>query len=183
MAAFIPTALIGFVLYRLMKDIFFAYPLITVYALGIGGVLLIFLEYFFSKSANPYTRLENLSIKKSLIIGVAQSVSIVPGVSRAAATIIAGIAVGLSREAAVEFSFLLAVPTIFAATILDLFKSGFAFTPEELVLLVIGFFGACITAIVAVRIFHTFVKKKSLTIFGIYRILLALLFLVMMRRS
>lgn len=121
-------------------------------------------------------KIEELSYKKAFIIGIFQSLSVIPGVSRAAATIVGAMSVGLSRKAAVEFSFLLAVPTMAGATGLDLVKSSFNFSKAEWGILGVGFVGAFITALIAVKFFLRFIERHTFVLFGIYRIVLAVLF-------
>lgn len=171
-AAFIPTALTGFLFYKVIKDIFFEDLRITVWALFVGGIVLILVEKILYKKENKLT-LNNLSLKKSILIGLMQSVSIIPGVSRAAATIVGGRILGLNRTDSLEFSFLLAVPTILAASAYDLFRHGFTFNQNELLLLAVGFSGAFISAYLTVKFFLNFVKSNSLAVFGVYRILIA----------
>ncbi|MBI2034308.1 MAG: undecaprenyl-diphosphatase, partial [Candidatus Levybacteria bacterium] len=124
------------------------------------------------------SEIEKITTKQAFFIGLCQSVSIVPGVSRAAASIIGGLFVGAKRKTAVEFSFLLAVPTMLAATGLDLIKSDFSFSGNEYGLLAIGFLGSFIVAIGAVKFLLQFVQTHTFIPFGIYRIILSILFLL-----
>src|SRR5439155_1724888 len=110
----------------------------------------------------------------ALAIGMFQTFSIIPGVSRAAATIIGGLLMGLSREEAVEFSFFLAIPTMIAATGLDLVKTKAAFSGNEFILLGVGFLGAFFTALIAIKVFLKFLKTHSFIPFGVYRVMVAL---------
>lgn len=175
--AFIPTALIGFALYRIVKDVLLENPLITVASLLIGGILLIFLEKIHHAKDSHTSSINKLTIKQSFLIGLAQSVSIIPGVSRSAATILGGMFLGAKREVAVEFSFLLAVPTMLAATGYDLVKSDFSFSGSEWGLIAVGFIGSFITALLVIKWFLKFVQKNTFVAFGVYRIILALIFL------
>lgn len=177
-AAFIPTAIVGLVFYDLIKEVFFENILITVVALLTGGVLLILIEKFNKPQQSNNETIEQLSLKQSFLIGLAQSISVVPGTSRAASTIIGGLLVGLKRKAAVEFSFILAIPTMMAATGLDLIKSEFNFSSKELMILAVGFIGSFITALLVIRWFIKFVQTNNFFWFGVYRIILALLFLI-----
>ncbi len=184
-AAFIPTAIIGFLLYDFIKAVLFENILITIAALFIGGILLIVIEKlpFFRHSredGNPkIDSIEKLSLRQSFLIGVAQAVSVIPGTSRAAASVVGGMLVGASRKTAVEFSFLLAIPTIAAATFLDLVKSDFNFSSNEVLLSGVGFIGSFITALVVVKWFIKYVQTNNLFWFGVYRIILALVFLLL----
>lgn len=183
-AAFVPTGIVGLLLYKFIKNYLIGNTAVVLWSLFIGGIFLIVWEKFFQREISPNPSLlkrgtsqfENLSYRKAFIIGLFQSLSVVPGVSRAAGTIVGGMIVGLNRRAAVEFSFLLAVPTMAAATGLDLLKSGFSFNSNEWVLLGIGFAGAFITALITVKYFLKFVEKHTFVPFGVYRIVLALIF-------
>lgn len=174
-AAFVPTAVVGFTLYPFIKDVLLENTGITLLALFIGGILLIAIEFFY-KGKETTNALEDISVKQAFLVGIAQSCSVVPGVSRAAATIMGGLFTGMNRKTAVEFSFLLAIPTMAAATGLDLVKTGFTFTESEWIVLVVGFMGSFITALFAIKYFLQFIQKNTFIPFGIYRIVLALLF-------
>ena len=121
--AFLPTVVIGFVLYPFIKSFLLGSSSVTLWALFLGGIVLILLEKFLPNLHIPHSDLREPTYKQAFLIGIFQSFSIIPGVSRAAATIMGGLLTGLNREMAVEFSFLLAVPTMFAATIFDIYKS------------------------------------------------------------
>jgi undecaprenyl-diphosphatase len=174
--AFIPTAIVGLVLYKFIKDVLLGNPWIVIWSLGIGGILLMLLEKFQKEKQTKMT------IFHAFLIGCAQSLSVIPGVSRAAATIVGARLLGMKREAAVEFSFLLAIPTMAAATGLDLLKNGKHFTGGQYELLAIGFIGAFVTALVTVKWFIGFVKTHTFIPFAIYRILAAVAFYVFVLR-
>jgi undecaprenyl-diphosphatase len=182
--AFLPTAIVGLVFYEYIKMYLLGNTAVVLWALFTGGVVLIVWEKLINKQDSAGVKgqggvdksIEELRFRRAFIIGVFQSLAVVPGVSRSAATIIGGVSVGLSRRAAVEFSFLLALPTMFAATGLDLVKSSFSFSSSEWGILAVGFAGAFVTAIVAVKFFLNFVEKHTFVPFGVYRILLALVF-------
>lgn len=175
MIAFLPTGIIGLALYQLIKNVFLGNSDLTLIALFLGGVLLIVFERFYKEEESSLDSIDQISYKQAFLIGLCQSLAIIPGVSRAGATIIGGMFFGLKRQTAVEFSFLLAIPTMAAATGLDLLKSNFSFTPQEYLLLLVGLIGSFITAIFAVKFLVNFVKSHTFTVFGIYRILLALI--------
>lgn len=181
-SAFLPTAIVGLVLYRFIKDFLLTNELITVISLFIGGILLIGLEYWHKEKEGHKEDIAQLSYKQCLLIGACQSVSIVPGVSRAAATIIGGLFVGLKRKAAVEFSFFLAIPTMFAASGLDLVQSRLQFSAQEVSLLVISFIVSFLVAALAIKFLLTFIKNHSFVPFGIYRIILAVLYFLFVLR-
>lgn len=179
LVAFIPTAVVGFFAYPLIKGVLLGSSVVTLVALFAGGVVLILIEMFFKQQNKNIPA--GVSYKQALIIGSFQSISIVPGVSRAAATIVGGLTVGLSRSEATEFSFLLAVPTMVAATALDLFKSRNLFSSADFVQLGLGTLFSFFFALIAVRFLINFVKKHNFTVFGIYRIILALLFWLLIK--
>ncbi len=174
--AFIPTAVVGFVLYPFIKSYLLGSTQVTVISLFVGGVILI----LFEKCHRPFNP-RPLTIKHYFLIGVFQSFSVVPGVSRAAATIIGGLLMGLNREKATEFSFLLAVPTMIAASFLDVYKSREIIMSGNLAALTVGTLFSFIFAIIAVKFLIGYVKKHSFTVFGVYRIILALLFWLLVK--
>ncbi len=172
--ALAPTLVVGLVLYPFIKTVLLENTTVTVSALFIGGIMLLVAEKFFKN--RPGVSAGFMPLKTALGIGAFQALSVVPGVSRAAATIVGGMLLGLPRGKAVEFSFLLAVPTMLAATSLDLVKHGGEFSSQQVYLIVVGAGIAWITAIVTVRFFVKFVQKHTLVPFAIYRILLAAAF-------
>lgn len=185
--AFIPTAIVGLLLYRIVKSYLLGSVQVVVWALLAGGVFLIAFELVrrwrrgsdASLDSTTATReLEAMSYGKAFAIGMFQAIAIVPGVSRAAATIVGGLVLGLSRTAIVEFSFMLAVPTMAAAVGLDLIKSGHSFTVHESGMLALGFAVAFVSALAAVRFLLRFVKGHTFIPFGIYRIVIAVAFLL-----
>jgi undecaprenyl-diphosphatase len=180
--AFVPTAIVGLVLYKFIKTVLLGNPWIVVWSLGIGGILLIILEKFHKEKTEHKDEINTMSYPQAFIIGVFQSLSIIPGVSRAAATIVGALLIGMKRKPAVEFSFMLAIPTMAAATGLDLVKSSRHFTGSQYELLAIGFMGAFITAFITVKWFIGFVKTHTFIPFAIYRILAALAFYVFVLR-
>ncbi len=176
--AFLPTGIIGFLLYKTVKEFLLGNQIVTLLALFVGGILLIILEKVYREKENHVSSIDQISGKQAFLIGLCQSVSIIPGVSRAAATIFGGMFLGLKRTTAVEFSFLLAIPTMAAATGLDLIKSNFSFTVNEYSLLAVGLAGSFITALLAVKFLLKFIQTHTFIPFGIYRIFLAILFWV-----
>ena len=178
--AFLPTAIIGLIVYKFVKKYLLGNITVVLWSLLIGGVILIAFELFRKSRNRPDTthELESITYRQALIIGLFQSIAIIPGVSRSAATIVGGLSLGISREAIVEFSFMLAIPTMAAATGLDIIKSGHSFTGHESMLLLIGLAVAFVSAIFAVKFLLRFVKNHTFTSFGIYRIVIALAFLL-----
>jgi undecaprenyl-diphosphatase len=171
--AFIPSGIIGFLLYKIFKQYLLGNPFIVVVSLFIGGIILLCIERFLKPKQKT---ISELTIPQAFFIGIFQTISMIPGVSRSAATIVGGLFAGLSKNEAVEFSFLLAVPTMVAATGYDLIKSSIHFSSWEVQMLCVGFTIAFVTALIAVKTFVTFVQKHSFNVFGAYRIILALLY-------
>lgn len=179
--AFIPTAIVGFTLYPLIKGVLLGSSSITLNALFWGGVALIGVEWFLRKSIKHKAESIEPTYKQALIIGTFQSFSVVPGVSRAAATIVGGLLTGLDRETATEFSFLLAVPTMMAATGYDIWKSRHMITSGGFLTLFVGTVLSFFFAILAIKFLIEYIKKHNFTMFGVYRIVLAILFWVFVK--
>lgn len=184
-AAFIPTAIVGFVLYKIIKAYLIGNIAVVLAALFVGGLVLVCFEYYLNKKKSLLENigqkdLKSISYKEAAIIGLAQAAAVVPGVSRSAATIVGGLALGMSREAIVEFSFLLAVPTILAATFLDIISSYSQFSADQFGLLSLGFVTAFVTAIVGIKFLLDFVKNRNFVAFGVYRMLLVVIFIAFM---
>jgi undecaprenyl-diphosphatase len=176
--AFLPTAIIGFTAYGFIKTYLFN-PYVVSVSLILGGILLILLNRKIEESVSQTTELEDLSYKNSFLIGLIQCISMIPGVSRAAATIIGGIFNGFNKKQAIEFSFLLAVPTMFAATGYDLLKTSWILDTYQIKLLAVGLLVSFISAWLAVKWFLKVIEKYSFSIFGWYRIAIGILFLVL----
>ncbi len=177
--AFIPTGVVGLVLYKIIKVYLIGNIAVVLWALAIGGVLMIIFERF-PRSGEGVTDISALTYKQCLAVGLCQSVAVIPGVSRSAATIVGGLMLGVSREAIVKFSFLLAVPTMVAATGFDILKNYTLFDGSSIGVLVVGFFAAFVTAIIAIKFLLSFVRNHTFTGFGVYRIALVLFCLLAM---
>lgn len=173
--AFLPSALVGATLYPLIRRMLES-ELVVVGALFLGGIVIILFERFGPNNENDTGTEQPMTMRQALLVGVAQACAVIPGVSRSGATIIGGLAFGLSRTAITEFSFLLAVPTMAAATGYDLWKNASAFSMDDFGVLAAGFVVSFLVAWVAVKSFLRFVRSHSFEIFGWYRILVALLF-------
>jgi len=173
--AFLPTAVAGFLAYKLVK-ILLGSPMVVVWSLLVGGILLIVLEK--AHRGRPETRREvsDISFCQAFLIGLIQSVSMIPGVSRSAATILPGLLMGISRKAIVEFSFLLAVPTMAAATGYDLLKNYQQYSVEQFDVLAVGFIVSFVMALFAIKALLGYIRRHTFVAFGIYRIGLAIAF-------
>ncbi|MGI5827219.1 MAG: undecaprenyl-diphosphate phosphatase [Patescibacteria group bacterium] len=181
-AATIPTAILGLVLYEVVKNLLMeSLPLIAG-SLFIGGIIIILFERWYArKKPTPQSKskeVNDISYKQAVILGATQSLAMVPGVSRSGATIIGGLALGISRHNIVEFSFLLAIPTMIGATALDIYKSPNLFTSDQLAVWLVGFITAFITAVIGVKFLIRYVQRNDFQGFAWYRVILgALIFL------
>ena len=174
--AFIPTGILGFLLHKIVKKFLLHDTTVVLWSLLAGGIFLIVFERFHKEKDSHGSSFADISYPKAVLIGLCQSLAMVPGVSRSAATIVGGLAVGLKRKMIVEFSFLLAIPTLLAATALDLLKSSRVFSGSEWQLLGVGALVSFIVAIFSIKFFLRYIQKYDFTLFGVYRIAVALLF-------
>ncbi|MCF8245361.1 MAG: undecaprenyl-diphosphate phosphatase [Saprospiraceae bacterium] len=175
--AFLPSAVLGFLFYKIIKTYLFNHWVVAI-SLIVGGIVLIILDKRMKPSIEQTAdELVNVSFKQAFYIGCFQVFSMVPGVSRAAATIIGGMTNGLSKKSAAEFSFLLAVPTMAAASGYDLLKFEGTISGDQWTMIGIGFVVAFLTAIVAVKWFVKLLDKHGFAGFGWYRIVIGVLFL------
>lgn len=180
--AFIPTGILGILFYKLIKALFTADILVAVMLAGVGFILILLERYWKKHPITKNLTIMTLSTKQLLTIGLFQSLSMIPGVSRAAATIVGGMIMGLSRVDAVEFSFLLAVPTMAAATGLDLIKNIHVITQGgNVTILGVGFIISWIVALYVIQAFLKWVKHATFTSFGVYRICVSLLYVLIVR--
>jgi undecaprenyl-diphosphatase len=179
LTAFFPTAVLGLIFYKVIKQFFMESQLIVLGALFFGGIFLIIFELVYRQRADALSEIEDISYSKCFAIGLFQSVAFIPGVSRAAATIIGGLVLGLKRKTIVEFSFLLAVPTMLAATVLDLVNCAGTFSLNQFIFLAVGFISSFIMAMLGIKFLLFLIKNHSFIPFGIYRIILSALFLLL----
>ena len=177
-AAFIPTGIIGLLAYPLVKSQFMDSFWLIASALGLGGLFLIWFERYYHKKKVKSGGLEQISYQQACLIGLCQALAIIPGISRSAATIVGGLALGLKRSTIVEFSFLLALPTMLAATGLDLVKSTWSFGRPEIMALSIGLVMAFITAWLSVKWLLRFIERHNFRSFGWYRLALAIIVVI-----
>ncbi|MSR87516.1 undecaprenyl-diphosphatase UppP [Candidatus Peribacteria bacterium] len=177
-AAFVPTAVIGFLLHGVVKSLLGNTDVVLL-ALFLGGIVLLVFERFTPTGRAQSIR--EMTVTQAFLIGICQSVALVPGVSRSAATIVGGEFLGVSRKTAVEFSFLLAIPTMAAATGYDVLKSAGEFTSADVLSLAIGFVLSFLVALAAVKWFVGYIQRNSFAAFGVYRIVIALAFFLFLR--
>ena len=166
--AFLPVAVVGFLLRHQIKELFSVSVVATMFI--VGGVIFLITEKVIKGKKASVEQLENLSFKQALWIGLAQVFALIPGTSRAGSTIVGALFAGLSRKASAEFSFLLALPVMMAASGYDLLSNYKAFSGEQLLPLLVGFVVAFASAFVAMKLFMAFLDKFTFVAFGWYRI-------------
>ena len=171
--AFLPTAAVGFLLEKVIKNILFESMPTILTSLFIGGIVIILFERLHMEHDDSTKEITAMTPMQAFWIGCFQSLAVVPGVSRSAATVLGGEAVGLTRKTSVDFSFLLAAPTMAAATALEIFHARHEFTSANLTFLSVGFVVSFIVALLAIRWLLAFVKHHSFAPFGVYRIVIA----------
>jgi len=173
--AFLPAAILGFLFHKTIKAYLFS-PVTVAVALVVGGIVILWAE-----RRNHNIRLEevdDLNWRDALAVGCAQCLALIPGTSRAGATIIGGLLFGLSRRAATEFSFFLAIPTMFAATLYDLYKSRGDLSSADVPLFSVGFVVAFFSALVVVRALLVYIGKHDFSAFAWYRIVFGVVVLL-----
>ena len=175
--ASLPAAIIGLPFDDLLDTLFYNYQTVAV-TLILYGVLFILVENSHRGKRPRVTRFDQLSYPMAAMIGVFQILALIPGTSRSGATILGAVLLGASRYVAAEFSFFLAIPVMFGASLLKLVKFGFAFQTMELVLLLVGMATAFVVSILAIRFLMGYIKKKDFKGFGYYRIVLGILVLL-----
>ncbi len=174
--AFLPTGILGFLLYKLVKSFF--QPSLVSYMLIAGGIAFIIIERHLKDRPASVAAIEDISYRQAFAIGLIQSLSMVPGVSRSGATIMGGLLTGLNRKDATEFSFLLALPTMLAATVYDLYKYHAVFNLGDWQNILLGFITSFIFGVIGIKVLLKFITSHTFVPFGIYRIVVGILFLV-----
>lgn len=174
--AFLPAVVIGVLAVDFIKQVLFS-PLVVAFALIIGGLIIFAVE---AREYKPKTiEATDISLKQAILVGFAQCVAMIPGTSRSGATIIGGMLSGLSRKAATEFSFFLAMPTMLGAATYDLFRNANVLTSNNLVSISVGFIAAFIAALLVVKALVKFVEKHTLRVFAWYRVLLGIFLFIL----
>ncbi|HSQ43376.1 MAG TPA: undecaprenyl-diphosphate phosphatase [Ginsengibacter sp.] len=178
--AVVPALVIGFLFSSKIDELLESSTTVAITMLA-GGIILLFIDNVFK---NPVIHNEQeVSYTKGFIIGIWQCIAMIPGVSRSAASIIGGMQQKLTRSAAAEFSFFLAVPTMLAATVYKIFKyikQYGAFTSDQIKILTIGNIVAFVVALLAIKFFITMLKKYGFRMWGVYRVLVGIILLIML---
>ena len=174
--AFIPIGLLGLLFHQQIKELF---TLTTVaWMFIIGGIIFLIMEALYTEGTHRTRKLEDLTLRQAFWIGIAQAFALIPGTSRAGASIVGAIAVGLDRKTAAEFSFLLALPVLLAASGFDLIKHHQEFINTSWQPLIVGFIVAFIVAYAVMSLFIRFLESFTFRAFGWYRILFGILLLI-----
>lgn len=175
--ACLPAAVIGLLLDDWMNEHFYNSTVVAV-ALIVYGILFIIVEWRHKGKEPKVTDLNRLTYRTAFLIGVFQVLSLIPGTSRSGSTILGGLLLGASRYVATEFTFFLAIPVMFGASLLKIVKFGLSFTGLEAAVLLTGMVVAFLVSIVAIKFLISYIKNNSFTAFGIYRIVLGALVLI-----
>ncbi len=178
-AAFLPLAVIGFLLKDWIKMLFEQHHTIA-WMFIVGGIIFIIVEYFHKEEEATAIEVEDLTWRQAMIIGFGQVLSLVPGTSRAGSTIIAGMLSGVSRKASTEFSFLLAIPVMMAVSGYDLLKHYHEFMGADLTAFAVGFVVAFVVAYATIKLLIVFLQRFTFVAFGIYRILFGIMLLMIL---
>lgn len=176
--AFIPVGAVGFLFHRQIKALFHVEVVATMFI--IGGLVFLALEYFYKEKSVTVRDVEDLSYRQALWIGIAQVFALIPGTSRAGSTIIGALLVGLDRKASAEFSFLLALPVMAAASGFDLLRHYRDFSDSDMLVLSVGFVVSFFVAYLTMKLFIKFLERFTFVGFGIYRIAFGLLLLFLL---
>jgi undecaprenyl-diphosphatase len=172
--AVIPTGVIGLTVYKAIKGYLMGSITVILLTLLVGGIALIVFERFRQEDDRDVD-FQEITYRKAFLIGLFLAIAVIPGVSRSAATIVGGSLLGVSKRTIVEFSFMLAVPTMLAASGLELIKIRSALQ-GNMGVLAVGFVVSFITAIIAIKSFLAYLKRRDFSLFGWYRVALALVF-------
>ena len=176
--ACLPAAVVGLLFDDQLNELFYN-PLTVAIALIVFGVLFIFIENYNKGKETKINSLSEITYNTALIIGIFQLIAAVfPGTSRSGATIVGALLIEVSRTVAAEFTFFLAIPVMFGASLLKLVKFGFAFTTAELLLLVIGMLVAFVVSMLTIKFLMSYIKKHDFKAFGWYRIILGIIVLI-----
>ncbi len=174
--AFVPIGIMGFLFHEQIKALFTLETVAWLFI--IGGVIFLIMERFYDNNQNRVQNIDNISLSQSIWIGLAQMLALIPGASRAGASIVGGIVVGLDRKTSAEFSFLLALPVLLAASSFDLIKNYSEFAGSSWMPLLVGFIMSYIAAYFTMKVFLKFLERFTFNAFGIYRIVFGSVLLI-----
>jgi undecaprenyl-diphosphatase len=173
--AFLPLAIVGFLLKDYIKILFSVEVVATMFI--IGGIIFLIVERFYTEKEHSVKDIEDITYKQAIVIGFIQILSLIPGTSRAGATIIGGLLVGLNRQISASFSFLLAIPVMGAVSAYDMLKHYSEFENANLTPFLIGFIVSFVVAYITIKLFLSFLNRFTFVAFGIYRIIFGIILL------
>jgi undecaprenyl-diphosphatase len=176
--AFLPLAIVGFIFKDVIKSLFTVHTVAWMFI--IGGIIFLIVEHFYKEKESHVNDVEDVSYKQALWVGFAQIFSLIPGTSRAGATIIGGLLTGLDRKTSSDFSFLLAIPVMAAVSGYDLLKHYKDFADVNIGAFIVGFVVAFVVAYITVKLFLVFIQKFTFVPFGIYRIVFGIILLIIL---
>ena len=179
LVACLPAAIIGLPFNDKIDELFYNAPTVAI-MLIVYGIAFIIVEKLHKGKEFKINDISSITFKTAALIGIFQVLALIPGTSRSGATIVGAMIIGVGITAAAEFTFYLAIPVMFGASLLKLIKFGFAFTTAEAAALILGMIAAFVVSIIAIRFLMGYIKKHDFTVFGWYRIVLGILVLVMM---
>lgn len=179
LVACLPAAIIGLPLDDKIDELFFNAPTVAIMLIAYGIAFIIVEKLHKGKNFKINSSGE-ITFKTAALIGIFQVLALIPGTSRSGATIVGAMIIGVGRTTAAEFTFYLAIPVMFGASLLKLLKFGFAFTAPEVAALLLGMVVAFAVSIIAIKFLMNYIKKHDFTVFGWYRIVLGVLVLIMM---
>ena len=177
LVAFLPLAIVGFIFKDIIKELFTVNTVAIMFI--VGGVVFLIVEKFYQEKESHTSDVEAVSYKQAFLVGIAQIFSLIPGTSRAGATIIGGMLLKMDRKTSAEFSFLLAIPVMGAVTAYDLLKHYHEFADANWSAFIIGFVVAFVVAYITIKLFLVFLQRFTFVAFGIYRIIFGVLLLVL----
>jgi len=174
--AFLPLAAIGYIFKDQIKALFTVETVAWMFI--VGGIIFLIVEYFYEEKESHVSEVEEVTFMQAIWVGIAQVFALIPGTSRAGATIIGGLLVGLDRKTSAEFSFLLAIPVMAAVSGYDLLKHYQDFADANWGAFIIGFVTAFVVAYITIKLFLAFIQRFTFVAFGIYRIIFGIILLM-----
>jgi undecaprenyl-diphosphatase len=175
--SFFPLGLVGLLFHKQIKSFFTIEVVAPMFI--IGGIVFLIVEYFYKEQDHYVSEVEAITYRQSIWIGVAQVFALVPGTSRAGSTIIGALLTGVNRKTSAEYSFLLAIPVMIAASGFDLYKNHQEFSNANWTVLIVGFVVSFLVAVITIKLFLHVLNKFTFRGFGIYRIIFGLLLLTL----
>lgn len=176
LVAFFPIAIVGYIFQHQIKELFNVETVAWMFI--IGGIIFLLVEYFYEEKEHHVSEVEDVSMIQALYVGLAQIFSLIPGTSRAGATIIGGLLTGLDRKTSMEFSFLLAIPVMTAVSGYDLLKHYGDFVDADWTAFIVGFVTAFVVAYITIKLFLAFIQRFTFVSFGVYRIIFGVILLM-----